>query len=545
MRKIVVLLLLILSMVGAAIGQGDTYTRKSVTFLDAIILASPEARDLSLNQIDFIGEKVKERVQLPRFDFNPLPENSPLTREFIAQVNSRGSLSMDEIANILNRTFVPQIIEIMDEYAEQRASELVDEATKMSFITTKAKDLGITAENLEQVFNSGFIYLPFMNSYTRVVDSEKEGDKTKYTVTVSIGGGIFWFKIAYMDGKTSVKPVVKNESKSIGFATKYDYGEAEERAFEAAVLNYARNLENATKDYDEFKLSTQVAEVVGTTLGFRMGRKEGLRIDDRFVVGEYVESSDGELKFKKDGFIRIRDVADNRDNGGELSHGYGVIVGDWAPGMSLVEYPRLNLDIYGLIGGLPLSTESSFYNVEGGPAIGMEIAYNIGGLTKSPHWYFDLGLMVGGATISDSWTGDDIFDSVTRFLVSGSLIKRLQWRRLDAFTQLGFAHQQTWGNWENANGDSYSNRNENNGLMAGLGLNYTLNINLTAGIRYSLYTGKSEEWTRYDADNNELGDVSSDFPMLSYSGTTIAVQIIYAPPSLAFDPASALSNVIP
>ncbi|MCF7797936.1 MAG: hypothetical protein K9N11_09100 [Lentisphaeria bacterium] len=524
-------------------GQNDTYTRKSVTFLDAIILASPDARNLSLNQISYIGKTVKERVQLPRFDFNPLPENSPLTREFISEVNSRNALSVDEIAEIMNRTFVPEIVKIMDEYAEQRASELVDEATKMSFITTKAKDMGITAENLEQVLNSGFIYLPYMNGYSRAVDSEKEDDKTKYTVTVSIGGGIFWFKIAYMDGKTSVKPVVKNESTSIGFATKYDFEDAEENAFEAAVLNYARNLENATKEYDEFKLTTQVAEVVGTQVGFRMGKREGLRIDDRFIVGEYVESSNGEMKFKRDGFVRIGQIADNRENASELSHGYGVIVGDWAPGMSLVEYPRLNLDIYILMGTLPLSTESSLYDVEGGGGLGAEIAYNLGGITQTPHWYFDLAAMIGGASITDSWTGDDIFDSVTRFLVSGSVMKRMQWRRFDAYGQLGFAHQQTWGNWDDSMGDTYTDRNANNGLLVGLGLNYTLSIDLTAGIRYSLYTGESDEWTRYNADNEEVGSISG--PALRYSGSGIAFQIIYAPPSLAFDPASTLSNMIP
>lgn len=541
MRNRFAFLLIAVLTFNLALGQNDEYSRKSVTFLDAVILASPEARDLSFNQIAYIGKTVKQRVQLPRFDFNPLPENSPLTHEFIREVNSHGALSVDEIAEILNRTFVPQIVEIMDEYAEQRASELVDEATKMSFIATKAKDLGITAENLEQVFNSGFIYLPYMNGYSRTVDSEKEDDKTKYTVTVSIGGGIFWFKIAYMDGKTSVKPVVKNESTSIGFATKYDYADAEENAFEAAVQNYARNLENATKEYDEFKLTTQVAEVVGTKLGFRMGKKEGLRIDDRFIVGEYVESSDGEMKFKKDGFIRIGQIADNRKNSSELSHGYGVIVGDWAPGMSLVEYPRLNLDIYILMGTLPLSTESSSYDVEGGGGIGAEIAYNIGGITQTPHWYFDLGAMIGGASMS--YLGDDIFDSVTRFLVSGSVMKRMQWRRLDAYGQLGFAHQQTWGYWENSIGDTYTDRNANNGLLVGLGLNYTLSINLTAGIRYSLYTGESDEWTRYNADNEEVGSISG--PALRYSGSGIAFQIIYAPPSLAFDPASALSNMIP
>ena len=542
MCKNVMASLILACLGGIAVGQSGEYSRKSVTFLDAVIIASPEARELSLNQIDHISKTVKEKVQLSRFDFNPIPENSPLMQSFLGQVKNQGDMSLDDIAVILNTTFVQQIVAMMDEYAEQRAALLVDEATRMSFITTKAKDLGITAENLEQVFNSGFIYLPFINGYFQTVDSEKKDDITTYTVTVNISGGIFWFKINYTDGKTSVVPVVKNESKSIGFAVKKNFNDAESAAFTAAVQNYARNLENATKDYDEFKLSTSIAELDGSTVGFRMGKREGLRIDDRFIVGEYVQNASGKPEFKEDGFLRVRDIVDNRNGSSDLSHGYGVIVGDWGEGMSLVEHPRLNLDIYGLLGSLPLSTNSQEYTVEGGAAIGAEIAYNLSMFTQKSHWYAVLGAMIGGATIADSWTNDEIYNSVSRLLVSASVMKRAQWRRFDAFGQLGFAYQQISGNYETG-GYEYTERNDNYGLLMGLGLNYTLNIDLTVGVRYSLYNGESDEWTRYNSENEEIGEFTE--PILDYSGGAIAFQIMYAPPSLGFDPASAIGNLVP
>lgn len=527
-----------LSSIGFALG--DEYTRKSVTFLDAVIIASPDGRKLSLNQIDYVSKSVKEKVQLSRFDFNPIPENSPLMQSFFSQINSRGDMSLEEIAGILNKTFVPQIVAIMDEYAEQRATGLVGEAAKMSFITTKAKDLGITAENLEQVFNSGFIYLPYINGYSRTVDSKKEDDVTKYTVTSTISGGIFWFKIKYTDGKTSVIPVVKSESSSIGVAVKKDYDDAESNAFRAAVQNYARNLENATKEYEEFKLSTSVAELVGSTVGFRMGKKEGLRIDDRFVVGEYMENSSGKLEFKQDGFMRIRDVADNRSGSIDLSHGYGVIVGDWGEGMSLVEYPRLNLDLYGYAGSPPLSTDDSNWDVSSSIGIGAEIAYNLGAYTQKTHTYITLGFMIGDATLEAN--GENVFDSSYRMLISSTFMKRFQFHRFDLYGLGGYAYQEISGTYK-FNGNDFTDKNSTGSLILGGGLNYTVNIDLAAGIRFSYYTGSSDKWTEYDSDNKSIGDFSE--PDIDYSGSMIAIQVIYAPPSLGFDPASALGNLIP
>ncbi len=521
-------------------GQQDQYNRKSVTYLDAVILASPEARKMSINQIEFMRKTVEDKLHMARFDYNPIPASSKLMQSFLGQMKQDRDLTLDDISSILNDTFVPEIVQIIDEYAEKRASELVDDATKMSFITTKAKDLGITADNLEQVFNSGYIYLPFINGYSRSVEAKKN-DKgvMKYTVTYSINGGIFWFKINYVDGKTAVVPAVKKETKSVGFAAKNSMDKSEQAAFKSAVMNYARNLENATKEFDEFKLSASIAEIAGSEVGFRMGRKEGLRIDDRFIVGEYIEQSNGERKFKSDGFMRIKSIADNRKNTGNLSHGYGVIVGDWAPGMSLIEHPRLNLDIYGFAGSLPLSTDTPSASAKSNFGIGAEIAYNLGQIIQQSHWYLTLGIGLGDARIEDNtwWTSATYNGS--RLLAEMTILKRIQLHRFDVFARAGFAYNQVTYGWEDSNSDKYNDSNGAGGLMIGGGVNYAVDIDWTAGLRFSLYTGSSEDWT---SDNTSIGDYTGI--NMKYSGAAIAFQVIYAPPSLPFDPAAILRNSI-
>ena len=55
MRKPKATGLILLLLAGLLWAQSDEYARKSITFLDAIILASPSARDMSYNQVDHVS----------------------------------------------------------------------------------------------------------------------------------------------------------------------------------------------------------------------------------------------------------------------------------------------------------------------------------------------------------------------------------------------------------------------------------------------------------------------------------------------------------
>jgi len=521
---------------GLTYAQQTDYTRKSITFVDAIILANPSARDMSVRKINYTSDATKRAVQLDRFDYNPIPPGSALMYQFTNRINKQSSMTLDAIAKTLNATFVAEIVAIIDENAEKRASLLVDEKARMSFITTKAKDLGITAENLEKVFNSGYIYLPYINGFSESVEAREEDKVMKYLATAKISGGILWFKIDYIDGHAKVRPLLERETSSVGFAKRNNSKEAEWNAFQAAADNYARNLEVATKDIEDFKLTTQVLEVVGSNIGFSMGRKEGLHVDDRYILGETIQNANGDLSFKKDGFARVRSVGDNLDNPSAMSHAYGVVVGDWAPGMSLIEYPTLSLDIYAMLGTIPLSTDEDNFELKSSIAIGAEIAYNLSRITNKSHWYLTAGVALGTAELADFF--DSYVGGTASFDIS--VLKRFQWQRFDAYAKGGFAYFATTISEDLGGGLTKTYDNETLGTILGGGLNVTLNIDLALGLRYSYYLGSSDVWTVSDNDNTEYEDRLLN---ISYSGGAVMLQLIYSPKALGFDPMSALGNL--
>lgn len=521
---------------GMISAQQTDYTRKSITFLDALILANPEARDMSIRQIDYASGVTKQAVQLERFDYNPIPAGSRLMSKFITKINNQSTMSLEAIAQTLNTTFVADIVAVIDENAEKRASSLVDEAARMSFVANKAKDLGISAENLEEVFNSGYIYLPFINGFSENLEAKKEEKVMKYTSTVTISGGILWFKIEYTNGQTSVRPLLQKETTSTGFSTKYNAKEAEWIAFKGAADNYANNLEVATKDIEDFKLKTQVLEVNGAVIGFNMGRKEGLHVDDRYILGENIQDANGELAFKKDGFARVRSIGDNNANPGAMSYAYGVLVGDWAPGMSLIEYPTLPLDLYFMGGQIPLSTDEYYYTLTSAIAIGGEITYNLSRFTEKSHWYLTAGAALGTAELTDSY---DSYGGGTVFF-DFAVMKRVQVKRFDAYAKAGIAYFATTINEDVSDDITKTYDNEALGAVLGGGLNMTLTIDLALGFRYSYYMGGSDVWTVSDDGDNSYNDWIMN---TSYTGGSFMLQVIYTPKALGFDPLAALSNL--
>ena len=539
MRKsfhIVCYLLFSLGMISA---QQTDYTRKSITFLDAIILANPTARDMSIRQIDYTRSVTKRAVQLERFDYNPIPQGSGLMSKFTRKVDNQSTLSMEAIAQTLNTTFVAEIVAIIDENAEKRASELVDEAARMSFVATKAKDLGISAANLEAVFNSGYIYLPFINGFSESLEAKKDDKEKKvvsYNASTTISGGILWFKIDYTNGRAEVRPLLQKETSSTGYSSKHNAKEAEWNAFQAAADNYAANLEVATKDIEDFKLKTQVLEVNGANIGFNMGRKEGLHVDDRYILGETIQDAHGELTFKKDGFARVKSIGDNIANPGAMSYAYGVIVGDWAPGMSLIEYPTLDLDLYFMAGQIPLSTDETFYTLESAVAIGGEITYNLSRIIQKSHWYLTAGGALGSAELTDSY--DNYLGGTAS--VNFAIMRRIQMRRFDAYAKGGLAYYVTTISEEVSDDLTKTYQNEAVGAVLGGGLNLTLSIDLALGLRYSYYMGSSDEWTVTDDNDNTYDDW---FMNTSYTGGSIMLQVIYTPKALGFNPIALLGNL--
>jgi hypothetical protein len=252
MSRVFVIALILPFIFTLTMGQELKYERKSISYVDVLLVSNPEIK-IEGKQASYLIKKLREYIGMPRFDYNPIPEE--LVADFKSELESRGSsISLDEIVELLKEKFVPKIIEILDIEKEIRAQGLLTEAQRNSFIATKAKSLGITAEQAMKIMNSAFIYVPVISKYNTYTDHINQ------IYTVELNAGVFWYRVVYHEnGDADLKLLIKKETKGIGVAglnkelkhegEKVDY---KEYAFRTAAIALARDIQVAVRDIPEF-----------------------------------------------------------------------------------------------------------------------------------------------------------------------------------------------------------------------------------------------------------------------------------------------------
>jgi len=530
-----------MSTIGTA---ADQYERKSVSYLNAVWLSTPEAKEISQKQVNFLLNAIKAEVAMERFDFNPLPKE--LITDFVNTANDQSHLSVDDIANLMQTKLMPTIKSILEGAMDERAGEFVSEEGRQTFMATKAKELGITLDEIEKVMNSAYIYLPILTKF----EHKKVKGKNNYEVTLE--GGIIWFHLDVTGHEPVIKLRLSQTTLSKGFGS-------EDFSFENATENFARNLEVATRSIPEFKLQSTIAEVDGGNITFGLGMKEGIKMDDCFLVGEWIDYGNG-IEFEHSGWVRVGTVGHNQKNNINRSSGWAVKRGSWARGMSVVEHPRLRIDIgvkpmlYFMEvskGDIPVPIFSGGYiTIEedfNDPAFGFDIDahFNISRFTGSRQTFF----LVGGnvATLPGlkfSTENDFIRMTTTPPFVwgfHGGIMKKWYVGQL-AFTgavKAGaryFTVEQdfTFGITDY----TYTIQNNAFGVQFEVGLDWAatpdVNIGILGGFRGFADT---ETWTL--AINPEVIGVTvwdDNFPKVNHSGAIFGLYIHYTPPELPFDP---------
>lgn len=519
----------------------EQYERKSISYLNAVWLSTPDARKVSQSQVNFLLREIKKEVEMDRFDFNPLPE--ALIADFISTANNESKLSVDEIANLMQVKLMPTIKSILEGAMNERAGELVSEAARQTFMATKAKELGITLDEIEKVMNSAYIYLPILTEFEHKIVAGKNNHE------VNLKGGIIWFHLDVSGHEPIVKLRLSQSTQSRGFGS-------EDFSFENAAENFARNLEVATRGIPEFKLQSTIAEVDGGDITFELGMKEGVRMDDCFLVGEWVNYGGG-IEFETNGWVRVGDVGRNLTNRSHRSSGWAVKRGSWARGMSVVEHPRLRIDIgikpivYSMSvtkGRIPvlgdqINIDEDFKDL----ALGMDIDahFNIARFTGSRQTF----LLVGGnvATLPGlEFSASGLFTKMTTtppfvWGFHGGFLKKWYLGQL-AFTgavKAGaryFTVEQdfTFGITDY----TYTIQNNAFGVQFEAGLDWAVtpdsNFGIIAGFRGFADT---ETWTL--SLNPEVAEVTvwdEDFPKVNHTGLIFGLYFHYTPPELPFDP---------
>lgn len=338
----VLLYLSIFALSGMAYGE-EIYQRKSISYIDTLWLATPEARKITSNRSKEVLDSIKRGVEMERFDYNPLPDE--IVQKFAQEAKREGELTPEKAAKLLETTVIPTIVQILNENMEVRAKELISEAERNSFIVLRAKELGLASEHFEKILNSAYIYMPILTGYShksviKSVLTENLKMIKRRGIEYRLGIAVIWFSLEVLDGKARV--VV---AKRIGEGG-YGWDPKDSVAFTEAARSLEDDLRTEVqKIYDlGFRLQGQVVEYSYGKVGFNLGKKEGVRVDKKFLVYEKIEDKHGNHKLQKKGYFIARSVGDNRHNGNALSYGRPII-GTYAPGMIVEELHNSNIDL--------------------------------------------------------------------------------------------------------------------------------------------------------------------------------------------------------
>ena len=561
------------------------YERKSVSNMDVVWLATPSARSLKPGQADLLLTAIKEQIMGEeglgaRFDYNSLEKEGALVQRFIRKAGEEDSLTVERVAELLTETLAGSIVRILDAQKEARAKALVSEAERQKFIAVKAKELGITAEDFEKVMNSGYIYLPVLTQYSRKVtettEKEKEKEEKKKFVRYKLKGGMVWFKLGVSpDGKGRVRMLTQLEtdgSHSADLEGTYKLRgrkvDGDTYAFAEASNWLAKNLVVKTAELEEFRLRAEVFEFAGGMVGFNLGKKEGLFLDQKFRVYEGYEDEVGNLKWEKKGFFMARKIGDNRTNPKVLSHGKRII-GGYEPGMTVKEFPRIGIDVAIRPGAASITVPEGRFSGSYGdslsiekeiktffPVLDLAAQTNTARFSGIPQAFVTVGGYLGAVPAKDvkiSYSGKqkDAYAGLYWGLYGG-VMKKHYVRRLAFFAEARYEYQ-TFNFSRSFDDDKLTYTNSIQLLSGAVGvemaLRADLNIGLTGGFKalakndegYGLPTQSEWTLTRKWTEKTKEGDEEKEEekeeektftgPEVDYSGPFFGIQLIYSPPT--------------
>ena len=553
------------------------YERKSISNIDMVWLATPGARSLKPEQTDLLLTAIKRQIMGEeglgaRFDYNSLEKESALVQRFVRKASEEDSLTVERAAELLTETLAGPIVRILDAEKEARAKELVSEAERQKFIVVKAKELGITAEDFEKVMNSGYIYLPVLTHCSRKVTETKE--KKKF-VKYKLEGGTVWFKLKVSpEGKGKVGLLAELEthgSYSADLEGEYKRRgrkvDGDTYAFAEASNWLAKNLAVRTAELEEFRLKAEVFEFAGGMVGFILGKKEGVFVDQKFRVYEEVEDEKGTLKWDKKGFFMARKIGDNRTNPKVLSYGKRII-GGYEPGMTVKEFPRIGIDVAVRPGAASITIpQGNFYSGYGSlsvrkeiktffPVVDLAAQTNMARVSGVPQMFITVGGYLGAVPATDVKIsyGDEQKDAYAGLYwgLYGGMMKKYYLRRVAFFIEPRYEYQMF--NFSRSFDDDDLTYTNSIQLLSGavgmeIALRADLNIGLTGGFKalaksdegYGLPTQsewtvkrKWKEKTKEDGkEKEEEKEEEKTFigPEVDYTGPFFGIQVIYSPPT--------------
>jgi hypothetical protein len=411
------------------------YTRKSVVAVRSIAVTDGSIR-LNAKQTELFNEALENHLILARFDQALLPDR--IRGKLNAQLSGK-VVSGAEMQRILDTTVATDLVKILQATLEYRANYDTPEFNRRNFINTKAKEIGITAEDFERMMDCAYLYVPYLSK----LEISGTGEQTQ----VSMAGGLHWYHLSLMGaegphvqkmgqvqssasggpgswtefgkGVTGFFDKFKNYQESISTLKKSKESAEEQaaeesltpeqQAFRNAANKLALNLSVKTRNHDKLKdvmcTMAPIADTDGSNVFFHLGNKEGLIIDDRYEVIDLYEDETGRAHKEKVGHCMVMKIAENRAKPEAMSRAKAIIGGgNMGKGMEVREVARMGIDLsirplwsYLAVDSLPTGSNFTVAEPSEQGAIGADLALelNIGRRLNISQFFVSLGAAYG------------------------------------------------------------------------------------------------------------------------------------------------------
>ena len=252
-------------------------------------------------------------------------ESTVETGEFIPYFTS-GTDSLDgfknRLENYLNSSVKESLGVLLDQTVNQRYKEL-PEKEQETFMVTKAKELGVTADFVRTLINSSYVFAAHVNYIKGSGKVIRKSRKTLDGRTVHYYGIEFnipvnvTFLIYNYNGEqkkfTLYKKLVAMSGLVTGSTPSFSVIPTHSQVmavfkdtFQTAVKAAAINANYQLKKDDNFALYMPVNAVDGSKVETDFGVMEDIRVDAPFTIMEMVDG-----KMQKKGYVRARKVAKN------------------------------------------------------------------------------------------------------------------------------------------------------------------------------------------------------------------------------------------
>jgi hypothetical protein len=528
------------------------YQKKVLTYINAVACRNSVVKVTSKQTPIFIDE-VNQALSLVRFECFPL---SPIVSIAIQEELDRQSpLDQEQISSLVSDKAGPVLFGLLDDKKEIMAGNMADEAQRASFIALKAKEMDISADQLEKVLNSAFIYLPFIDSIS--IRSSKDS-KDAWQSQAFIRGGIFLFHLNSNSSEYSVDldTIITGESSNsltdivntfginINRTRQGGQEESEESAFRNASKSFAKDISFQLKGIPEFNLGKMISETSAGNVYFQFGRKEGVSVDDRYSIFEQEQDSLGNIRNKDLGFVRVVKVGNNNNDPLALTKARVVSGGGYQAGMLAKERPFTSFDVFISASSVPVQLKPG--KIERNGQLYSEISssghatsffgrlgaqYDLGSQISFTQTYLTAEINFGVVSFDQvkTYTGTNLAPPMRIGLLYGGqagLMKKFYFGPLALKGQAQGAYLKI----SNSVSDSVTHADyelHSYGLTADMAMELALSISSNLGFGVSYFSFKPADLNLKDKDKTIQSDITP-VPKMQFNGIGFNLYLVHS-----------------